>query len=98
MLILTVNFIDSNDVARVATIKVGDYTTLRPIDVIQIIYGQGYKPKPGGTGTTIWKMGKPVGGGILNDTASLSDNGIHTNEIVSLIEVIVSSIGTVVPA
>jgi hypothetical protein len=96
MLTLTVNFI-FNGKPFAAIINVGDNTTLRPVDVIQIIYGQGCKPKPGGTGTTIWKMGKPVGGGILNDTLSLSDNGIHANETVSLVEVIVSSTGTVAP-
>lgn len=74
---LTVNFVNSDNANIVCNLNDVDYGTLRPIDVIQIIYNKGYKPKPsgGGIGTTIWKMGKPFGGGTFDDTASLTANG-----------------------
>ncbi|MEI8005830.1 MAG: hypothetical protein WCI48_06455 [Bacteroidota bacterium] len=84
---LTVNFFDVYGKKHVATINVSDFTQLRPIDVIQIIRDKGYTAKPtGGTGTTIWKMGKPNGGGNYIDELSLDSNGIQNNDIVLLRE------------
>ena len=77
MATLLVYFADVNGIPRHEKIKVPDLMVTRPIDVIQIIYSNGYKPKPsgGGIGTTIWKMGKPQNGGDFNDTTSLTMNG-----------------------
>ena len=84
---LTVNFVNVNDSKYVATIDVSDYTKLRPIDVIQIIRDKGYTAKPtGGPGTTIWKMGKPNGGGDCTDDKSLYANGIKNNDVVELLQ------------
>jgi len=84
---LTVNFSDINGDPQSEIINVPNLKVTRPIDVIQIIYNvdDSYKPQPsGGGGSTIWKMGKLVGGGDCTDTDSLFANGIIKDATVGL--------------
>lgn len=50
-----------------------------PSQLIQLIYQKGHTPPPTGGGSTIWKMGKAVGG-ALNECETFQDNGIGDNE------------------
>jgi hypothetical protein len=89
MATLTVKFADVNGKPRTQIVDVPDLKVTRPIDVIQVIYNKDpdYKPKQSGGGTTIWKMGKPIGGVNCIDADTLYNNDIKASATVELVTI-----------